>query len=171
MSVIHRVRHQRILREAEGYLELGLPQAALDTLARISEPGTFLGQKLYLTGEALRALERYAEAIPALEQAAELRPSEIPVWLALGWCYKRTNRLENAIGALEKAEEVAPDDAIVHYNLACYLSLAGRKHEAITRLARALSIDPDYRDMIGAETDFDPIRNDPEFQSLTSLSV
>lgn len=171
MSVIHRVRHQRILREAEGYLELGLPQAALDTLARIAEPGTFLGQKLYLTGEALRALERNAEAIPVLEQAAELRPSEISVWLALGWCYKRCGRIDSAIGALEKAEEVAPEDAIVHYNLACYLSLAGRKDDAINRLARALNIDPDYRDMVGTESDFDPIRDDPEFQSLAGLSV
>ncbi|HWB09817.1 MAG TPA: tetratricopeptide repeat protein [Pirellulales bacterium] len=171
MSGSNRVRCQRILREAEGYLELNMPQTALDLLSRLSEPGTFRGQQLYLTGEALRALERYAEAIVVLEQAADLLPSNIHVWLALGWCQKRTGRLDLAISALERAEEVSPEEAIVHYNLACYWSLAGKKQRALAYLSRAISIDSNYRELLGDEPDFDPIRTDPEFRALTEIIV
>lgn len=171
MSGSNRVRIQRILREAEGYLELNMPQTALDLLSRITDPGTFRGQQLYWTGEALRALERYVEAIAVLEQAADLQPSNIHVWLALGWCRKRSGRLDLAITALERAEEVSPEEAIVQYNLACYWSLAGKKQRALAYLSRAISIDSNYRDLIVDERDFDPIRSDPEFRALTEIIV
>ena len=51
----------------------------------------------FLKGEALRCLDRYREALKPLEIAASLRPSDTRVALALGWCYKRTNRLAQAI--------------------------------------------------------------------------
>lgn len=167
----NRVRIQRTLREAEGYLELNMPQTALDLLARVNDPGTFRGQKLYLTGEALRSLARHAEAIAALEEAADLLPSNIHVWLALGWCRKRIGRLDLAIGALERAEEVSPEEAIVHYNLACYWSLAGKKQRSLAYLSRAISLDSNYRDLLVDEPDFDPIRSDPEFRALTEIIV
>jgi tetratricopeptide (TPR) repeat protein len=171
VSGSHRIRQQRILREAEGYLELHMPQGALDVLARMKEPGTFRGQQLYLTGEALRALEQYQEALAPLEEAADLLPSNIQVWLALGWCRKRTGRLDLAIQALEHAEEVEPNEGLVQYNLACYWSLAGKKQRALAYLSRAIAIDPHYRDLIGDEADFDPIRSDPDFRALTSIIV
>jgi tetratricopeptide (TPR) repeat protein len=167
----NRVRIQRTLREVEGYLELNMAQTALDLLARLTDPGTFRGQKLYLTGEALRALDRHTEAIAVLEQAADLLPSNIHIWLALGWCRKRTGRIDLAIGALERAEEVSPEEAIVHYNLACYWSLAGKKQRSLAYLSRAISLDSNYRDLILDEPDFDPIRSDPEFRALTEIIV
>ena len=63
MSLHNRIRYQRLLREAEGYLELGLPQLAIQTLEKIDEPGTFRGIQLYLLGEAFRAQGLFAEAI------------------------------------------------------------------------------------------------------------
>lgn len=167
----NRIRLQRILREVEGYLELEMPQTALELLNRMREPGTFRGQQLYLTGEALRALERYGEAIAPLEQAADLQPSNLRIWLALGWCQKRIGRLDLAIEALERAEEVAPEEAVVPYNLACYWSLAGKKQQALSYLSRAIAMDPDFRERIHEESDFDPIRSDPEFRALTEIIV
>lgn len=171
MSGSQRVRMQRILKEAEGYLELSMPQAALGVLARLGEAGTFRGQQFFLTGEALRALERYDEAVEPLQQAADLLPSNIHVWIALGWCLKRTGRLDLAIEALERAEEVEPEQALIQYNLACYWSLAGKKTRALAYLSRALSLDPGYRDLIRNEADFDSIRSDPEFEALTRIVV
>lgn len=171
MSASNRTRVQRVLREVEGYLELNMPQTALDLLSRLKDPGTFRGQQLYWTGEALRALNRHSEAIGVLEQAADLLPSNIHVWLALGWCRKRTGRLDLAIGALERAEEASPEEAIVHYNLACYWSLAGKTQRALAYLSRAIALDSNYRDLIGDEHDFDPIRSDPEFLALTQIIV
>ena len=62
MSGTHRIRLRRILREAEGYLELGMALHALATLERARDAGTFASQVLYLRGEALRELGRHAES-------------------------------------------------------------------------------------------------------------
>lgn len=169
-----RLRYSQILKEAEGYLELDLPEQALATLERAGEGGTFRGHVLYLRGEALRALERYAEAADALREAADLSPSNVSIWLALGWCYKRTDRLELAIDALQQAQHTDPDPAtaaLLLYNLACYWSLAGKKERALSSLAGAFALDAHYRDLVGSEPDFDPLRSDPDFRELTSIIV
>ena len=67
----------------------------------------------YLMGEALRALERYREALKPLEVAAALRPDEVHVALALGWCYKRTHRLAQAIRYIVVADVTMSLDNIL----------------------------------------------------------
>ncbi len=171
MAPGNRTRTLQILRAAEGYLELEMPQQALDVLARLDEASATRSQALYLRGEALRWLERHGEAIEILRRAAEQAPSNLHVWLALGWCYKRTDRLDLAIDALEQAQATDAEEAILYYNLACYQSLAGNKTEALENLSRAVAIDGQYRDRMGDEPDFDPIRSDPEFQALATIVV
>ncbi len=161
-----RIRCSRIQREAEGYLELGMPQHALQALGRLGNPAGFGVEALYLWGEGLRAMRRYFEALLPLERASRLAPRDVRVRLALGWCYKRTGRLDLAIDSLRKAVAVLPGEALLHYNLACYLSLAGQKRRALRRLSRATALDPVYREMVEDEADFDPLRSDPEFQAI-----
>ncbi len=182
-----RIRRQQILREAEGYLDLitvfgerwpcrgeardRLAARVLSTLDRIDNPGGLQAHIHFLRGQALRAMERYADAVVRLRDAAELEPENIHVRLALGWCYKRSGRLDLAIQALEEAIEAEPSQAILHYNLACYWSLAGNAKLACTFLAQAFEIEPDYRDLVGRERDFDAIRSHPYFQALTTVIV
>jgi Flp pilus assembly protein TadD len=160
------IRRAKFQREAEGYLELGMPQHALQALGRLGDPTKFDVYSLYLWGEGLRAMERYFEALMPLERAAKADPGNIHVRLALGWCYKRTGRLDLAIEALEQALVLKPEEALLRYNLACYLSLAGQKRRAIRSLSQALVLDPAYRQLAETESDFDPLRTDPQFQSL-----
>ncbi len=87
----------------------------------------------------------------------------------LAWCYKRTGRLDLAIESLEQTLIVEPDEPLLRYNLACYLSLAGQKRRALRQLSQALAIDPTYRKLAENESDFDPLRADPEFKSLFGL--
>jgi tetratricopeptide (TPR) repeat protein len=170
VSLRNRIRRTKLQRTAEGYLELGMPQHALETLARLGDPAGLSGRALYLRGEALRAMERYQEALMPLRQSAELEPENLHVWFALGWCYKRTGQIRLAIRSLERVLALTPAEALVHYNLACYWSLAGNKHRALEYLCRALTIDPDYRRLIDGEPDFNPIRSDPQFQALCGAS-
>jgi tetratricopeptide (TPR) repeat protein len=166
-----RIRLNKIQREAQGYLELGLGNQALGALSRLGHPTEFGPSTLYLWGEALRTVERYHEAIAPLTKAADADPENAHIWVALGWCHKRTGRLDLAISALQTALEADPDDALLHYNLSCYFALATRKDEALEHLSRALLIEPRYRDLIDAESDFDPLRHDPDFQSITGTVV
>lgn len=171
MGEYQRIRKQRAIQQAEGYLELNMPRQALDVLERLRAHGPFTWRESFLQGEALRNLELFNEAVAVLVQAAQDFPEHIATWLALGWCYKRTGRLEKAIYALRKALEIEPEEALVHYNLACYYSLLLKKDDAINSLARALDLDADYRKMVRNEPDFDPIRSDPDFQSLLKVVV
>jgi Flp pilus assembly protein TadD len=162
-------RLQRTRREAEGYLELGMPSHALRSLQRQGKMVHGDPRGCYLLGESLRELDRYREAIFPLRRSLELIPDDIHVWMALGWCYKRVGELSKAIDALEHAVDIEPGEAVLHYNLACYWSLARDRRHALRSLAKALSIDGNFRDFIDDEPDFDPLRNDPLFINLVGV--
>ncbi len=188
MAASDRIRRQQILREAEGYLELiglfgeswappldarrRLATQALSVLDRLSETFAAGAQAQLLRGLILRAAERFEEAVEPLRKVAESEPHRIDAWLALGWCYKRTDRLPQAIDSLEQALAADPAaQAIVHYNLACYWSLAGNPNQALRYLSRAFSMDSQFRSLAESEPDFDPIRSDPGFQGLFTIIV
>src|SRR4051794_17386038 len=167
MSRIIRDRIKRQLDEAEGYLMLNLPARALEILESRTDWATMQFEASFLTGEALRSLDRFRDALKPLELAAKLRPAEVGVAIALGWCYKRTHRLAQAIDALERAARHNPDTPLLHYNLACYWSLAHNAAKALEELALALDLAPHLRALIADESDFDGLRGDPEFERLT----
>jgi tetratricopeptide (TPR) repeat protein len=167
----NRIRTRQILREAEGYLELSMPQHALGVLDRLGEASSSQSQALFLRGDALRLLKRDGEAIESLTQATELAPANVAIWLALAACYKRLARLESAIESLEHALELDPREAQIPYQLACSWCLAGGKHQALDYLSKALALDSGIRELLPKEPDFESIRSDPEFQALTSIIV
>lgn len=166
MNAQNYIRQSKIEKEAEGYLELGMAQQALSTILRLGDTSTLDANGLYILGESLRSLNRYEEAVEPLYNAAQSASNNIHILLALAWCYKRIGRLDQAITTLEEALAVEPDEPILRYNLACYFSLAGNKNRALRYLSQTLSIAPDYRQLIDDEPDFNPIRSDPDFQSL-----
>jgi Flp pilus assembly protein TadD len=169
MDTTLRIRLRRACLEAEGYLELAMPDSALMALQRRGQLVHGDARGCYLLGETLRELERYREAVFPLRRALDLIPDDFRVALALGWCYKRTGRLDDAIAALEQAVRTEPGEAILHYNLACYWSLARDRRRALQHLAQAIEIDGNCRDLVADERDFDPIRSDPLFRSLTAV--
>ncbi len=175
------------IREAEGYLALvtacsgswdppaelrdPLLRRALAALDRLSTGDRSQPYVLYLKGEALRAMERYPEAIRVLREATESEPEHVGVWLALGWCFKRLGRVDRAIECLEKALAIQPDFALIHYNLACYWSLVGHVDVAVAYLSHAFEIDGSFRKLVPGESDFDPIRHTAAFREATGVVV
>jgi Flp pilus assembly protein TadD len=144
-----------------------MPKHALHALHRHDNAVRSDARGCYLLGESLRELCRYNEAIYPLRRSLELIPDDIHVCMALGWCYKRVGQIDLAIETLEHALSVEPGEAILHYNLACYWSLVRDRRQALRYLAEALEIDGNFRDLVHGEPDFDPLRSDPLFRSLT----
>jgi tetratricopeptide (TPR) repeat protein len=187
VAAYSRIQRQQLLQEVEGYLDLAMvlsdryplsatsrnriANRALETLERLEQKTRESGIGLHLQGQAYRVMERYDDAVGPLLAAREAEPENVHISLALGWCYKRLDRIDSAIQALEDALAVCPDEAIIHYNLACYWSLANNVPLALVYLSQSFDLDPKYRDIVAEEVDFDPLRNHPEFVALTSVIV
>ena len=155
---------QRALEMAQGYLLLDMPQQALRELSAMRVAGVESAEWQRLRGEALRSALQHVEALEAFEQADRLEPDEMGTLLGIAWCQKRTDRLQDAIETMQQAYRACPQEPIVLYNIACYFSLAGEKRQALSWLGRALRMSPELRQLIPEETDFDPLRDDEDFQ-------
>lgn len=164
-----RGRRTKQLAAAEGYTALGMYAHALDSLDKIQNLDGAVFETNFRRGEALRHLERHDEALEAFHRAFEANPDDVDLLMAMAWCYKRTNQLPRAITSMEQAYRIAPKVAVILYNLSCYWSLAGNKTQSLSWLGRALRMDKGLRQLIEKETDFDPLRHDPDFQMLVGL--
>ncbi|MBY0587784.1 hypothetical protein K2X85_11450 [bacterium] len=166
----------KLLEAAEGFLELGLAEPALESLEGVSPKAREEDAYSFhsLAGEAYRLLQNYDSALGHLLQAKKSRSNQISTYIGLGWCWKRLGKLDKAIESLQEAEVIALKSgeesslALVLFNLACYYSLAGQKELMLDRLRKAFLIEANYRHSVADESDFDPFRDDPDFVQLIS---
>jgi tetratricopeptide (TPR) repeat protein len=96
-------------------------------------------------------------------QAYEPDGSEL--WAPFGRLYQDGRYAE----AADQAREVAaahPEYPALLYNLACCESLAGRKLEAIEHLRLAIERSDATRHYLADDSDLDPLREEPAFQTL-----
>lgn len=104
------VRITKRLRHATGYLELGMPQHAIDCLEGLGELGPLEAAAELLRGEALRIQHRFTDAAHSLETAARkfTAPHDRPAWLALSLCYRQAGDTDRAIQMLAHARGAKP---------------------------------------------------------------
>lgn len=160
----------RQLLAAEGYLALNMPDHALRELGHIEEVGDERFNTCMLRGEALLLKEEMLQALDAFREAHLDKPTELNALMRMAWCFKRIDQLPKAIDAMKLAYQFHKDVPVVLYNLACYYSLAGEKDEALSWLGRAFRMDRELLKLIPKETDFDPLRDDLDFQHLLALT-
>ncbi|HCK70913.1 MAG TPA: hypothetical protein DHW38_04985 [Planctomycetaceae bacterium] len=174
-----------LIREADGYLDLvqslsdrfPVQQSTSDRIAdkvleRIDKLGPSYRSRpdaLLIEGNALRLKQQFAEAIVVLEQSCELEPKNLGVYISLAWCQKRNDQLDDAINTLKRALVVDELEPTIAYNLSCYYSLKQDVSQAVDYIALALALEPAFRNLIGDEPDFDPVRDNPTF--LEAISV
>ena len=163
MSGNMRMHQERLLEAARGYLALNMPDHALRELRAICNPHACLFDINQLRGEAFRQSGAYDEALVAFDRALTERPSDLSVLLGMAWCYKRIDQLHRALAVMEQAYRAAPREPIVLYNLACYFALSGNKPQDLSWLGRALRMEGALRKLIEDESDFDNLRDDPDF--------
>jgi anaphase-promoting complex subunit 3 len=92
-------------------------------------------------GGILLLQDRTAEAIPPLEKAIMLAPTNGFCRLKLGIAYLRAGRLEEAQKELEKATHLTPDDAIAHYQLGRLYKATHAKDRAQAEFDRAAELE------------------------------
>jgi tetratricopeptide (TPR) repeat protein len=163
-------RTARLLSAAQGFLLLDLPRQALEELRRVGDPGVLVYEYHFLRAETHRALAQWSDALDEFRMCYELQPKNLDVLMGLAWCYKRVDQLPQAIAVMLEAYRTHADVPVVLYNIACYYALAGRKQPALSWLGRALRKDRELLRLIPAETDFNPLRHDPDFHRLLELA-
>jgi len=92
---------------------------------------------------ALRAMERFDDAIRALHRAIELRPGYAEPYFHLGNLLQAQARLDEAIAAFGKLLELEPNVAEGHVNLGNALLLKNDLAGADAAYRRALELNPD----------------------------
>lgn len=80
------------------------------------------------------------EALPLLNAAVDLHPSDARIWQILGLAHRRREELEPAVAAFEKASALAPNDALIAHSLARCRLEAGLP--ALEAFDRALALAP-----------------------------
>ena len=160
----------RQLSAAEGYLALNMPDHAVRELSHVQDLGDKLYRARMLRGQALLIKKDHEQALEAFREAHIEKPTELDALMGMAWCFKRIDQLPQAIDAMKLAYQFHKDVPVVLYNLACYYSLAGEKEEALSWLGRAFRMDRQLLKLIDNETDFDPLRNDVDFQHLLQLT-
>jgi tetratricopeptide (TPR) repeat protein len=162
-------RRKRQLDAAEGFLSLGMPDHALDSLKQISDLGPSEFSFQLLRGDALRAKLDHERALLCYQRAHELQPRSLEALMGMAWCYKRTDRVTQSVDCMRIAYQDHATEPIVLYNLACYLALDGNREQALSWLARALRMNKSLCKLIPDETDFDSLRHDADFQHLLQM--
>jgi len=163
---------RRRIEEAEGFLDLDLPQRALIALeaASLAAKATFEWHDL--ASKAFLGAERYADAVPQLYAALDLNPNAVPLLLSLSTCFKKTKQHARAIETMRTAERLcrrgsnADSHASVSFGLAACYALARRKGDMLNWLGRALNEDGRLRKGLVSDADFEEYRGDPDFLSL-----
>jgi tetratricopeptide (TPR) repeat protein len=162
-------RRKKQLEAAEGFLSLGMPDHALEALKQVSDFGSAEFYSLLLRGDAWRAKHNYEQALECFLKAHELKPQSLDALMGMAWCYKRTDRVAQSVECMRTAYQDHATESIVLYNMACYLALDGNREQALSWLGRALRMDKTLCKLIPAETDFDSLKHDPDFQHLLEL--
>jgi len=168
MSAITSHRQQRRLEAVEGYLLLGMAQQALREIDALRGSGCDSVEVFRLRGEALRELCRYEDALEEFRAADAQEPGDLTTLMGMAWCLKRIDRLDDALETMQLAYQSHPEEPVVLYNIACYLTLSGDKAQALSWLGRALRMEPGLRTLIPDESDFDSLRDDPDFQFIVA---
>lgn len=106
------IRVSKRLTQAGGYLEMGMPQQALDSLDNLGSLGPFEAQVELLRGEAFRRQQRFQEAAISFKAAADKSssPRDRETLLAMSICYQQTGNVAEAMKLLGRARGASSSD-------------------------------------------------------------
>jgi tetratricopeptide (TPR) repeat protein len=77
-------------------------------------------------------------------------------------------RYREAADVMRRVAANYPEHAGAHYNLACFAALSGAADEAFDHLRIAVEQHRFFAEAARADSDFNPIRHDPQFESIVA---
>jgi tetratricopeptide (TPR) repeat protein len=121
-------------------------------------------------GQERDLIERARAYRAVCERSREKRPSFRPKGfedlLTYGVYLHNRGEFEDALKYLQQAAEIHPRNEHVLYCLAASFSRSGDTPGALKALRSAIVVSPSNRAQAKSDSDFDPIREDPDFVAL-----
>ena len=107
------IRVSKRLTQAAGYLELEMPQHALERLEHLDPLGPFEADVSLLRGEALRRQNRLQEAAASFQVAAAklASPQDREAYLAISLCLRQVGKVHEATQMLARARGAGLSEA------------------------------------------------------------
>ncbi|MFD2257383.1 tetratricopeptide repeat protein [Luteolibacter algae] len=150
---------KQILRAASGWLELGMPDDALEELKSLGSTGS--GQErraLELKLAAEMAKEDWTESSKTAGILCRMAVDDPEFFLSAAYCNHEAGNTEEAKNWLMRGPDVLNEMPVYHYNMACYLWKLGESERAKNHLAKAVQMDESFldsakqdRDLVGME--------------------
>lgn len=113
--------------------------------------------------------EEAGTTVLAMGGGAPGKPYEVmgwEIWSPMMGFFEAGDHAGAADWATQRLEEGMEPTAGAYYNLACAESMAGRHEAALAHLAQSFEMSAEGREWAAKDSDFDPIRERPEFQAL-----
>lgn len=122
-------------------------EQGLATIETIIESYTQDSEVFYYAGWSLKNLERYDEAVNALEAAIAIDPEDVDAHDVICQSLLELKRFSDAVPSATIAQDAYPDDAQVTFRYGLALVGSGMIEEGIAAVERATQLDPDDEDI------------------------
>lgn len=149
---------KQVLRAASGWLELGMPDDALEELSSLDNSDKEIRRALELKLAAQMAKEDWKVASVTAMSLCRQAVDESDFFLSAAFCLHESGDTEEARKWLLNGPETLHEIPVYHYNMACYLWTLGEKERAKNHLAKAVAMDESFlesarddRDLVGME--------------------
>ncbi|MEY3394875.1 MAG: hypothetical protein RL346_1111 [Verrucomicrobiota bacterium] len=137
---------KQTLRAASGWLELGMPEDALNELKHLSEEDREDRSALELRLAAEMALRNWMDAAETAKLLCMEAIDEPNYFLSAAFCLHELGDTSGAKTWLQGGPETLSGMAVFHYNMACYLWTLGESECARKHLNLAFEMDETFRD-------------------------
>lgn len=102
----------------------------------------FLGEALYLMGDAYQKLRKPTEAADAFQKSLAAKPDNYDAYTRLAAIYRDQSRFNDAVDVSKRALRAFPGDGNLYTNISWYYSLADRHEEAVQSAQAAVKLLP-----------------------------
>jgi tetratricopeptide (TPR) repeat protein len=129
-------------------------------------------------GLILQKLERDNQAKTSFEQAItncdrilKRKPDDADIWFQKALALTLIHKYDGAITAYNQTVTIKPDFSNAWYNMACCYAQQNDLERAIQSLQQAIDLNSHCQEEAKTDSDFDPIREYPRFQTLVAKDL